>query len=121
VLAALGHAPKPSIQQARHAAGIQHLVEPRQRDELVLVAAARPAAVTPQKVAMGGVGVAFGVVPDLLVGPSAGSLHPGRQPVNQDRLAGSGHLPKALAQVRKSGNERPVGLAVPERGEPGEQ
>jgi hypothetical protein len=48
-------------------------------------------------------------------------LHPGRQPVNQDRLAGSGHLPKALAQVRKGGDERPVRLAVPERGEPGEQ
>src|SRR5215204_547070 len=49
VLAALGHAPKPPIQQARHAAGVQRLVEPRQRDELVLVAAARPAAVTPQR------------------------------------------------------------------------
>jgi hypothetical protein len=48
-------------------------------------------------------------------------LHPGRQPVNQDRLAGSGRLPKALAQVRKGSDERPVGLAVPERGEPGEQ
>ena len=46
---------------------------------------------------------------------------PGRQPVNHDRLAGSGHLPTALAQVRKGGDERPVGLAVPECGEPGEQ
>ena len=49
VLAARGHAPKPLIQQARHAAGVQHLIEPRQRDELVLVAAARPAAVTHHK------------------------------------------------------------------------
>jgi hypothetical protein len=59
--------------------------------------------------------------PDLLVGPSTGSLHPGREPVNQDRLAGGGHLPQALAQVGKGGDERPVGLAVRERGEPREQ
>ena len=121
--------PEPSIQRARHAAGVHHLVEPRQRHQLVLVAAVRPAAVTPQTVAMdgghrhalGGVGVAVGVGPDRLVGPAAGSLPPGRQPVNHGRLAGSDPLPKALAQVRKGGDEPAVGLAGPERGEPGEQ
>src|SRR5829696_8539842 len=69
--------PKPPIQQAGDLDIVQHLVKPCQLDELVLVAAARPATVAPQQVApdgrqrqaLGGVGVAFGVVQHLLVGP----------------------------------------------------
>jgi len=63
------------------------------------------------------VGVAFGVVENLLVGPSAWSLHSGRQSVDHDRLAGQGQLSQQLAKVRKGGDERPVRLAVAERGE----
>jgi hypothetical protein len=113
--------PETPIQEARHAGGLQHLVEPGQRDELVLVAAARPTAAAPQKLApdgrhrqgVGGVGVAFGVVPDLLVGPSAGSLHPGRQPVDQDRLAGSGHLPRRSRRSSRVVMNVPSGWQYP--------
>jgi len=70
VLAALGHAPKPPVQDGHHAAGIQHVTQPRKLDQFLLVAAPRPAAVTLQQVtvngghrkALGGVGVALGVV-----------------------------------------------------------
>src|SRR6266540_6818903 len=125
----LGHAPKPPVQQARHAGGVQHLAQPRQLDELLLVAAARPATVAPQQVApdgrqrqpLGGMGVPLGVVQDLLVDPAGGPLHPGAEPVDHDRLAGCGHLPKPLAQVFKGGDEPPVGLAVPEGGQLGQQ
>jgi hypothetical protein len=41
-----------------------------------------------------------GVVQDLLVGPAAGSLHPGRQPIHDGRLAGCGHLGKPGAGRR---------------------
>jgi hypothetical protein len=57
--------------------------------------------------------VALGVVQHLLVGPPSGSLHPGRQPVHADRLAGGGHLPKPVSQLVEGGDEGPVGLAVP--------
>jgi hypothetical protein len=43
------------------------------------------------------------------------------QPIDHDCLTGVGHLRKQLAQVLKGGDERPVGLAVPELGQPGEQ
>jgi hypothetical protein len=107
VLAALGYAPKPPVQQAGDPGGIQYLVQSRQRQQLVLMAAARPAAVVPQQVAvdggqrqaLGGVGVPLGVVEHLLVGPPTGPLHPGRQPIHARRLAGCGHLRKQLVQV----------------------
>jgi hypothetical protein len=59
---------------------VEQLAKPCQRKQLVLVAAARPATVAPQQVAvdgrdgkaLGGVGVPLGVVQHLLVGPSAG-------------------------------------------------
>jgi hypothetical protein len=87
------------------------------------VAAPGPAPVAPQQVApdgthrqaLGGVSVAFGVVEDLLVDPSAGSLHPGGEPVDAYRLAGACHFHQPLAQVGQGGDEGPVGLAVPER------
>jgi hypothetical protein len=63
---------------------------------------------------LGGVGVALGVVQHLLVGPPAGALHPGGQPVHADRLAGGGHLRKPLAKVVQAGDEAPVGLAEAE-------
>src|SRR5919198_1775168 len=80
VLAGLGHAAEPAIQQAGDLDAVQHSLQPCQLDELVLVAAARPAAVAPQQVAvdarqrqaLGGVGVALGVVQHLLVGPPRG-------------------------------------------------
>ena len=53
--------------------------------------------------------VAFGVVQDLLVGPARGSLRPGGQPVHTCRLAGGGHLGKALGQVGRAGDEVPSG------------
>src|SRR4029453_16012297 len=64
------------------------------------MAAARPATIAPQQVAMdggyrqalGGVGVALGVVQHLLVAPPAGSLHPGSQPIHAHRLADLSHL-----------------------------
>jgi hypothetical protein len=59
------------------------------------------------------VGVPLGVVQDLLVGPPAGALHPGGQPIHHDRLAGCGYLGKPLAQVGQGGDEGAVGLAVP--------
>jgi hypothetical protein len=67
------------------------------------------------------VGVTLGVVQHLLVGPAGGSLHPGGQPVDHDRLAGCGHLCKPLAQVIQAGDEGPVGLAVSQRGQLGQQ
>jgi hypothetical protein len=42
------------------------------------------------------------------------SLHPGRQPVDHDRLAGQGQLLEQLAKVRNGGDEGAVRLAVPE-------
>jgi hypothetical protein len=93
------------------------------------VAAARPAAITPQQVApdgrhrktLRGVGVALGVVQDLLIGPGPGPLHPGRQPVHAHRLAGLGHLRKAIAEVGEGSDEGAVGLAVPEGGQGAQQ
>jgi hypothetical protein len=32
VLAALGHAPKPPVEEGHHAAGVQHVTEPRKLD-----------------------------------------------------------------------------------------
>jgi hypothetical protein len=89
----------------------------------VLVAAAGPASVDPQQVtvqgrhrdALRGVGVALGVVQHLLVAPARGSLHPRGQPVDQDRLAGLGHLRQPQAQVVQAGDEGPIGLADAER------
>src|SRR6266511_2548168 len=129
VPAALGQPAEPAVQQGGDLDAVEQLAKPCQLDELVLVAAARPAAVQPQQVAvdgrqrqaLGGVGVALEVVQDLLVGPPSGSLHPGRQPVHHDRLAGCGHLPKPVAQVLEGGDEGPVGLAVPQAGQRAEQ
>jgi hypothetical protein len=129
VLAVLGHAPKPPVEEGHHAVSVQYVTEPRKLDQFLLVAAPRPAAVTPQQVtvdgghgqALGGVGVALGVVQHLLVAPGAGSLYPGRQPVDHDRLAGAGHLPKALAQLGEGGDEGAVGLAEPQRGQLAQQ
>jgi hypothetical protein len=68
------------------------------------------------------VGVALGVVGDLLVGPAGGSLHPGGQPVQADRLPSLGHLPKPVAKLGQAGgDEGPVGLAVPQRGKRAKQ
>jgi hypothetical protein len=87
------------------------------------VAAARPAAITPQQVApdgrhrktLRGVGVALGVVQDLLIGPGPGPLHPGRQPVHAHRLAGLGHLRQQRTQVVQGGDKAAVGLAEAQR------
>jgi hypothetical protein len=57
------------------------------------------------------------VVENLLVDPSAGSLHPGGEPVDAYRLAGACHFHQPLAQVGQGGDEGPVGLAVPEGGQ----
>jgi hypothetical protein len=54
VLATLGHPTEPAIQQAADLDIVQHVVQLRQRKQLVLVAAARPAAVAPQQVAPDG-------------------------------------------------------------------
>ena len=58
-------------------------------------------------------GAPLGVIQDLLVGPPAGALHPGRQPIHAHRLADLGHLRQPFAQVLEGGHERPVGLAQP--------
>jgi hypothetical protein len=95
----------------------------------VLVAAARPAAVQPQQVAvdgrqgkaLGGVVVALGVVQDLLVGPPAGALHPGGESVHHDRLAGLSHFHQQRTQVVQGGDEGAVGLAEPEGGQRAQQ
>src|SRR5215216_5981551 len=55
----------------------------------------------------------LGVVQHLLVGPPSGSLHPGGQPVQAHRLAGTAHLRKPLAQVVEAGDEGSVGLTEP--------
>src|SRR6266508_4468096 len=101
---------------------VQDVLQACQDDELLLVAAARPAAVHPQQVAvdgrhgqaLGGVGVALGVVQDLLVAPAAGSLHPGAKPVHQHCLTGGGHLRKPLAQLIEAGDEAAVRLTETE-------
>jgi hypothetical protein len=80
VLALLGQAAEPAVKQAGDLDLVQRVVEPRQLDELLLMAAARSATVHPQQVAvdgrhrkaLGGVGVALGVVQHLLVGPPRG-------------------------------------------------
>jgi hypothetical protein len=54
VLARLGHAAEPAIQQAYHLDIVEHLAKPCQRKQLVLVAGARPAAIAPQQVAADG-------------------------------------------------------------------
>src|SRR6266511_5741993 len=77
VRARLGQPPKPPVQQAWDLDAVQHPLQPRQREELVLVAATRPATIHPQQVtpdgrhrqALGGVGVPLGVVHNFLVGP----------------------------------------------------
>ena len=73
VLARLGQAAEPAVQQAGDLDLVQRVVEPRQLDELLLVAAARPATVAPQQVTpdrahrqtLSGVGVALAVVQDF--------------------------------------------------------
>src|SRR6266498_826603 len=67
VPAALGQPAEPAVQQGGDLDAVEQLAKPCQLDELVLVAAARPAAVQPQQVAvdgrqrqaLGGVGVAL--------------------------------------------------------------
>ncbi len=89
------------------------------------MAATGPATVTPQQVAvdrghhhaLGGVGVALGVIPHLLVGPGPGPLHPGGKPVDAHRPTGGGHLHQPIAQISQAGGERAIGLAHPERGQ----
>jgi hypothetical protein len=54
VLAGLGQPTEPPVQQAGGLDVVQHVVQPRQRKQLVLVAAARPATVAPQQVAVDG-------------------------------------------------------------------
>jgi hypothetical protein len=113
--------PKPPVQQARHAAGVEHLAEPGQRDELVLVAAARPAAVTPQQVTPRrwtppgpgrcGRGVWRHTRPSGW--PFRWGAAPGRQPVDHDRLAGECLLRQPLAQVRKVVMKVPSGWQYP--------
>jgi hypothetical protein len=66
-------------------------------------------------------GMALGVVQDLLVAPPAGSLHPRGQPVHAHYFAACGHLPRALPHVGEGGDEGTVGLAVPQRCQPGQQ
>jgi hypothetical protein len=129
VLARLGHASKPPVKEADDLDAIQHPLQPCQSDELVLVAAARPATIDPQQVAvdgrdgkaLGGVGVALGVIQHLLVGPPTGSLHPRAQPVQAHRLADLGHLPKPVAQLVQGGDEGTVGLAIPQGGQRAKQ
>jgi len=48
-------------------------------------------------------------------------LHPGPKPVQQDRLAGAGHLRKPAAKIGQAGDEAPVGLAEPEIGQLAQQ
>jgi hypothetical protein len=57
----------------------------------------------------------------FLVGPPAGSLHPGGQPVHHDRLAGCSHLREPVAQVVEAGDEGAVGPAIPQRGQGAKQ
>jgi hypothetical protein len=103
--------PGTLIQQADHRDVVPYPIQPRQRHQCVLMAAARPAAVHPQQVAvdardgqaLGGVGVPLGVVRHLLVGPPSGSLHPDDQPVRAHRLAGASHLRKPPTQVVEDG------------------
>jgi hypothetical protein len=129
VLARLGQPAEPAVQQAGDSHAVQHPLQPRQLEELLLVAASRPAAVQPQQVtpgrahrqALGGVGVPLGVVGDLLVAPLAGSLHSGGQPVDHDRLAGCSHLHQQFAQVVEGGDEGAVGLAEPHGGKLAQQ
>ncbi len=75
VLARGGQPPEPAVQQAGDAAGVQHPAGPRQRQEFVLVAAARPAPVAPQQVAVDG--------------------------GQRKALGGVGHLPKAIGAGRR--------------------
>src|SRR5512132_2887420 len=104
VLPGLGQPTEPAVQQACDLDVVQDPLQPGQLEEFVLVAAARPAAIDPQQVApdrddrqaLGCVGVSLGVVQHLLVGPPAGSLHPGGQPVHHDRLTGTRHLRQDL-------------------------
>jgi hypothetical protein len=74
-----------------------------------------------QRQALSGMGVPLGVIQHLLVGPPAGSQHPGSQPIHAPRLADLGHLRKALPQVAQAGEEGTVGLAVPQRRQLGQQ
>jgi hypothetical protein len=98
---------------------------PRQGEQLLLVAAARPAAIQPQQVAvdggqrqaLGGVSMPLGVIEHLLVAPPAGALHPGPEPVQQHRLPGGGHLPKQLDKLVQGRHEAAVGLAEAEVGQ----
>jgi hypothetical protein len=125
VLAGRGQPAKAPINQGDGPRDVKHLSDPRQRQQFVLVAATGPAAVTPQQIAvdrghhhaLGGVGVALGVIQHLLVGPGPGPLHPGGKPVDAHRLTGGGHLHQPIAQISQAGDERAIGLAHPERGQ----
>jgi hypothetical protein len=52
----------------------------------------------------------------LLVGPPAGALQAGRQPIHAHRLADLGHLRQPFPLL-EGGHERPIGLAQPQRGQ----
>jgi hypothetical protein len=125
VLAGRGQPANAPINQGDGPRDVKHLSDPRQRQQFVLVAATGPAAVTPQQIAvdpghhhaLGGVGVALGVIQHLLVGPGPGPLHPGGKPVDAHRLTGGGHLHQPIAPISQAGDERAIGLAHPERGQ----
>ena len=129
VRARLGQPPKPPVQQAWDLDAVQHPLQPRQGDELVLVAATRPAPVHPQQVtpdgghrqALGGVGVPLGVArapsgwPGTVGAARGWPARPPRQPRR------SGPSPQQFAQVVQGGDAGAVGLAEPERAKRAEQ
>jgi hypothetical protein len=129
VLARLGQPSEPPVQQADDPNIVQRHLQPCQPQQFLLVAASRPVTVAPQQVAvdgrdgkaLGGVGMALGVVQDLLVGPPSGALHRGGQPVQAHHLTGLGHFPKPLAQLVQAGDEGPVGLAEAQRAQRAKQ
>lgn len=66
VLAGPCRSPKPAVEDGGHAAGVQDRIQPRQREEFVLVAAAGPAAVAPQAENRDQVGGPVAIPEDLL-------------------------------------------------------
>ena len=124
VLARLGQAPKPPVDNGGHATGAQHPLQPCQLDQLCSwqhpgqphrITTGRPRWSTLRHPGRCGCGAWRHTAPSGC--PPPGSLHPGPQPVQAHRLTGCDHLRKVLTQLGQAGDEAAVGLAVAQGGQ----
>jgi hypothetical protein len=119
--AGLGQAAKAPVDEGDDLGGVQGLADPRQGEQLVFVAAARPAAVAVQQVAMdggdrdalGGVGVALGVIEDLLVAQDRGRGTRVASPSTTTASPAAAISASGVASVARSVTKVPSGWQMP--------